>query len=306
LPSNDIFCIAIEQNGTKWIGTDAGLATYDGSWTVYNTSNSGLPSNNITCIAIEENGTKWIGTTYGLAEFYGTNWTVYNRFNSPLTSYYISSIAIDENGTKWIGTISNPHSGISGCLAEFDGIVWTIYQRFNSGLPGNNISTITIDMNGIIWIGTHGSYPYTSGEGGLVAFDDSTWTLYNSSNSGLPYDGAVTITIDEEGTLWIGCGIGSLALYNEGDTTFGTYEKVEVNQAIHFYPNPVKNKLIIKSTNQTDLFLIEIFSLQGILVDRITAQSYQTTIDLGKLKRGLYILRIYTEEGIYNKKVIKE
>ena len=40
-----------------------GLAKFDGTtWTVYNTSNSGLPDNYVSSIAIDGSGNKWIGT----------------------------------------------------------------------------------------------------------------------------------------------------------------------------------------------------------------------------------------------------
>jgi len=64
LPDNDVFSIAIDGSGTKWIATwGAGITSFDGStWTVYNTANSGLPDNYVNSIAIDESETKWIGT----------------------------------------------------------------------------------------------------------------------------------------------------------------------------------------------------------------------------------------------------
>ena len=64
LPANYVSSIAIDGNGTKWIGTFyGGLAAFDGTnWTVYNESNSGLPENAVLAIAIDGNGIKWIGT----------------------------------------------------------------------------------------------------------------------------------------------------------------------------------------------------------------------------------------------------
>jgi ligand-binding sensor domain-containing protein len=64
LPNNDVWAIAIDGQGNKWIGTDGGgLAKFDGvNWTVYNTSNSGLPYNRVYAIAIDGQGNKWIGT----------------------------------------------------------------------------------------------------------------------------------------------------------------------------------------------------------------------------------------------------
>ena len=103
--SNSITCIAIDDSDNKWIGTYEGLVKFDGSsWTVYNTSNSGLPINSITCIAIDDSDNKWIGTCEGMVKFDGLVWTVYNTSNSGLPSNWIYRMTIDESNIKWICT----------------------------------------------------------------------------------------------------------------------------------------------------------------------------------------------------------
>lgn len=71
LPSNGVFSIAIENNGTIWIGTNnGGIVKFDGNiMTIYNTSNSNLPNNTIRTIKIDGNNNKWIGTDKGVAVF---------------------------------------------------------------------------------------------------------------------------------------------------------------------------------------------------------------------------------------------
>ena len=60
LPSHNVRNIAIDGQGNKWIGTDAGLVKFSGvNWTIYNTSNSNLPSDNVLAIAIDAQGNKW-------------------------------------------------------------------------------------------------------------------------------------------------------------------------------------------------------------------------------------------------------
>ena len=61
LPFNAVSCIAIDQNGNKWIGTEGhGLAKFDGTnWTVYTKTNSGLPNNWIT--ALQSIQMEWYG-----------------------------------------------------------------------------------------------------------------------------------------------------------------------------------------------------------------------------------------------------
>ncbi|MDD2563387.1 MAG: T9SS type A sorting domain-containing protein, partial [Salinivirgaceae bacterium] len=112
LPVNEIKCVAIDQHGTKWIGTyGGGLAKFDDTdWKVYNTSNSGLPYNSVCTIAIDENNIKWIGTddvagnSGGLISFDDINWTVYNTSNSGLSYSTVISINIDQYDNKWIAS----------------------------------------------------------------------------------------------------------------------------------------------------------------------------------------------------------
>ena len=59
LPSNRVLSITIDGSGNKWVGTERGLAKFDGTnWTVYNSKNSALPSNEVHSIAIDGSGNK--------------------------------------------------------------------------------------------------------------------------------------------------------------------------------------------------------------------------------------------------------
>ena len=59
-------------------------------------------------------------------------------------------------------------------------------------------------------------------EGGLAEFDGTNWTIYNTSNSGLPDDIINSFTIDSRGNIWIGTGSG-LAKFDGTDwTVFNT------------------------------------------------------------------------------------
>jgi len=116
--SNKIHQIINDKNYTMWIATSinggynqnmGGLVKFidndgDTSWTVYQTSNSGIPDNNVYAIAIDENNVKWLGTRGGLAKFDDTSWTVWNTDNSDIPSNTINCIVIDKYGNKWIGT----------------------------------------------------------------------------------------------------------------------------------------------------------------------------------------------------------
>jgi ligand-binding sensor domain-containing protein len=203
--------VTIDKRGIIWLGTWIGLVKFDGvNWTVYRDSNSGLPNEWIHVIVIDEEGNKWIGTNGGLAKFDGLRWRVYKTSNSGLPSDTVRSIAIDGNGKKWIGT---PRG-----VAVFDGVSWTVYDTSNSGLPSNDVYAIAIDREGNKWIGTRtfrrGFFYFG---GGLAKFDGVNWTVYNTSNSGLPFDNVSVIMIDKDGNKWIGTDGGGLVKFDGGN-----------------------------------------------------------------------------------------
>ena len=157
-----------------------------GTWSQYNTSNSGLPNDVVWRIAIEANGTKWFSLYLSnVASFNGIQWKVYDTSNSGLPANVVRAIAIEANNIKWFGT--------SGGVASFDGTRWTVYNTSNSGMPSNDVLAIAIDSSDTKWFGTFG---------GVAKFDGTAWTVYNTSNSGLPSNSVGAIAIEANGTKW--------------------------------------------------------------------------------------------------------
>ena len=262
IPTNYVTSMVIDSQGNKWIGTapyfngsvstGGGLVKFNGTtWTVYNTTNSGLPSNNVKSIAIDGAGNKWIATDAGLVKFDDTSWTgfnnlpskninaitidksgnkwicteaglakivgtfttVYTKLNSGLPDNTVMSIAIDSLGNKWIGTFS-------GGLSLFNDQTWINYSTSNSGIPDNDVRAIAIDGSGNKWIGTS--------SGGMAKLDGSTWTVYNNSTPGLPGNYITTISIDSSGNKWIGTISSGLARFDNINWSVFTYTNLEL------------------------------------------------------------------------------
>ena len=80
LPQDTIRAIAQTSDGYLWIGTDDGLARFDGyEFTLFNKSNGDLPSNSITALAATPDGSLWIGTSDGLAQYANKRFRTYTR-----------------------------------------------------------------------------------------------------------------------------------------------------------------------------------------------------------------------------------
>lgn len=140
IPSNYISALETD-NGNVWVGTNKGLARYDGAnWTIYDSLNNGLVSNNITCLKKSPAGL-WCGTRYGMSLFNGTKFTNYTIANSSLLNDTINCFELDSANALLIGTRRG--------LSKFDGATWTNYTPANSNAPLNilqvkYISTATI------------------------------------------------------------------------------------------------------------------------------------------------------------------
>lgn len=75
----------------------------------------------------------------------------------------------------------------------------------------------------------------------------------------------------------------------------------------HFFPNPVKETLYIKSKNQLKQAQIKVFDTFGRkLIDENFINGHLIPLDLKELKSGLYIISLYQENEQYSYRIIKQ
>lgn len=207
LASNNINAIAIDKEGNKWFGTDAGISKFDGTtWTNYTTSD-GLPGNRVRAIAIDKEGIKWFGTIGGISRFDGATWTNYLSDEEFSDGLIITAIGIDGQNNKWFGFSRDkplsPRHG-NGVL-KFDKTNWINYTT-SDGLCNNDVGVITIDIEGNKWFGIVPWSIYYQ-ISGVSKFDDNTWTTYTTSD-GLAGEYVFAIAIDKEDNKWFGTDAG--------------------------------------------------------------------------------------------------
>jgi hypothetical protein len=95
LPSNGIKCFYKDSRGLMWIGTEAGLCSYDGTtYKVYNETN-GLKYTQIWSIAEDNDKNLWLSLYgNGLAKFDGKKFTYYDKndglINNKIRKMYFS------------------------------------------------------------------------------------------------------------------------------------------------------------------------------------------------------------------------
>ena len=78
-------------------------------------------------------------------------------------------------------------------------------------------------------------------------------------------------------------------------------ENVSANK-VSVYPNPVKNELFIQS--ESPVKKVEIYSLAGTLLK--LEDNFNEKISVSSLVKGVYLIKIYTDKGLFISKIAKE
>src|SRR5271168_4322114 len=105
LPQSTVQALARTPDGYLWMGTQEGLARFDGArFTVFEPGNeNAIPNKNITALHVDKAGALWIGTRSGLTVL------EHGRFRpgpqgGGLARASIRAIGESSNGHIWIGT----------------------------------------------------------------------------------------------------------------------------------------------------------------------------------------------------------
>jgi uncharacterized repeat protein (TIGR01451 family) len=86
------------------------------------------------------------------------------------------------------------------------------------------------------------------------------------------------------------------------DIITGTSDNDKFN-SIKIFPNPALNCIMIEVNSKAT---IEIFNINGQIIEKIISRSDETEVDLTDLSSGVYIVRVKTDKEIVTKKFIKE
>jgi hypothetical protein len=79
----------------------------------------------------------------------------------------------------------------------------------------------------------------------------------------------------------------------------------QASSLLELYPNPAQNEArfrIVKGTNQTGM----LYNAQGQLMSTFKVIEGENTINIEKLQKGFYIMKIPTAQGILMGKFMKE
>jgi len=121
-----ITAIAKDKDGVMWIGTDAGLNSYDGVNFYKHIGDTGPVENKVNQIFVDDYNNKWISTDGGLtvlrselSPWESNAWIDYTTDNSGLPNNIVNSVFVDaESGKSYIAT-ENGLAIFKGTFAEY-------------------------------------------------------------------------------------------------------------------------------------------------------------------------------------------
>ncbi|MFQ5631067.1 MAG: hypothetical protein ACE5I1_20025, partial [bacterium] len=203
LPSDKAHCVRIDDDRV-WIGTDAGLALYEGGKFITYTVEDGLAHPVVLAIEISQrSGDVWIATMGGLNRFSAGRFETFDQFNSGLANDVVYSVACDGQYV-WAAT-ANGASRLNTHTQQ-----WNIFNEKNA--PMHEPWTYSVTANsGMVYIAAWG--------GGILEYNTETgqWKDYRDPdgemeldifpNDGLVHDVTASVSYQNK-ILWVGTYFG--------------------------------------------------------------------------------------------------
>ncbi|HEY1340347.1 MAG TPA: two-component regulator propeller domain-containing protein [Bryobacteraceae bacterium] len=285
LPQDTIRAVAQTHDGYLWLGTDEGLARFDGyEFVVFTKANSALPANSITSLAAAHDGSLWIGTSNGLAQYRNKEFYPYT-VKQGLPDNAINQVLEDRSGAVWIvagvylsrwqnGQFTNFSPGRDMPLtsartmredgarhlwvAGFSGVARLDGGKFEiavsqSDLQDNIPTSLLFDRNGALWIGGNKGLIERSPAGDIRRYDAA---------GGLPDPFVRALIEDRDGNVWVGTNAGVARL--EGGR-FVTFPEVDgrSREMVRCMFEDRESNLWVGSNNGLERFREDVFTVYG-------------------------------------------
>jgi len=201
LPDDTVTACLQTHEGYLWIGTDKGLARFDGlAFRVFDTWNTpDLHSDRISALSEDGEGTLWIGTRGGGVTRYRQG----EFTHAGLSIQFVSALQAGRNGTVWIGTeggglfVLTPGSGTANPVS--------------TDLPDLSVQVVVQGRDGTLWLGTR--------DAGLVALHAGALTRVPLDEQAPPTS-VNAIHEDPAGRLWVGTSAGLFRSHKSGFSRF--------------------------------------------------------------------------------------
>jgi signal transduction histidine kinase/ligand-binding sensor domain-containing protein len=193
LQDNTVRALCVDQHGTLWAGTQAGIAVIEAGAVVRRLDDrDGLPALQVNALCHDTFGRLWVGTDQGLAII--VDGALHHGLiaNPGVATSMVLSLCLDRNGAIWAGLINGDL--LRATAGQFGLIHVSLVA--NCGDP---IDDLCADREGRLWLGTRrGAYVY----------DDGIQQDAFGQQDGLPVTAILALYPDRDGRVWAGTDVG--------------------------------------------------------------------------------------------------
>ena len=206
LPHNGAPNVLQTKDGYLWVGTEAGLARFDGiRFTVFrNSSHPTLGDNQIRVLHETEDGVLYVATSTTLCHYDPGSDNFIRDWDTPSS---ITFLANNGPGSILVGTVEH---GPMLCQNKSISPLSSL-----EGLPtSKNVRALLKDSKGRTWIGYW--------DAGLYVSDGTHFTRWKTNE--LQPKGIIDLLEHPAGTIWAACEKGLLRIEDEGYSLLGPNE----------------------------------------------------------------------------------
>jgi signal transduction histidine kinase/ligand-binding sensor domain-containing protein len=234
LPQSSAEALAQTRDGYLWIGTQEGLARFDGvRFVVFDRATTPeLRHNRVLALLEDRRGRLWLGTEGGgLGVVQEGRFRTFGRADG-LAGEIVRALAEDVEGTLWVGTDAGLQSRDEGSFSAWGAA---------DGVPAGGVRALAVDASGTLWAGTDRGLVRREGRRFVPAgVTDAVLSLHAAADGtllvgtahglrllhegrveslgrtdGLPGEAVNCVLRDRRGTVWIGTS-GGLARWAGG------------------------------------------------------------------------------------------
>jgi len=249
LAQSTVYAIYQDRNDIYWLGTQAGISSFDGQEFLNYPAGEGIAANGVRAICEDKHGQLWFGHTGGGLTRYAAGAFQQVEIADSLLTSTITSMTLDKIGSLWITSeasgvicLENPlqsaapiqavqYAGseisdrVYGSFLDLKGGLYFVtdlnVKRFNAdslrfdnvvseGVPlFYNTTSFLVDHQGMSWTGKY--------NGGLYRYDSVSGEtkMFDLIEAGLSSNWVSTLSEDSRGRIWAGTWGGGLACIDQ-------------------------------------------------------------------------------------------
>jgi len=200
------------------------------NWRIYTTANSNSPHDGYNMIAIDTGNVKYFNQPGGFSGDQTISFDNDTTWQSKLSQCgtvlfaYGRASCFDKNNVLWEKSSNNDPFSLTNGVGGY----WTAYNSAATGITAlDGVRDITVDHHNNKWFATYM---------GVVKYDDTTFTIMDTSNSNIPFLDTYKIVCDKNDNVWV-----------TGNTALAKYDGVNWTS----FPLPTANiyKMVIDSND---------------------------------------------------------